>query len=68
MRIVSRVVCSSFSSDVKATVEKSPKTTKKVIKKLKSKKRYYVQIRTYKTVGGQYYYSTWSKSKSVKVK
>jgi hypothetical protein len=49
------------------TVKKA-KTTKKVIKKLKAKKKYYVQIRTYKKVGKKYYYSKWSKVKTVKVK
>ena len=49
------------------TVKKN-KTTKLTIKKLKSKKKYYVRIRTYKTVGGKKYYSSWSKSKRVKVK
>ena len=38
------------------------------LKKLTSKKKYYVRIRTYKTVNGQKYYSSWSSIKSVKVK
>ena len=33
---------------------------------LKSKKKYYVQLRTYKTVGSKTYYSSWSAKKSVK--
>lgn len=41
------------------------KTTTKRISKLKAKKRYYVRIRTYKTVKGRKYYSGWSKSKRV---
>ena len=41
------------------------KTTSKSISKLKAKKKYYVRIRTYKTVKGKKYYSSWSKSKSV---
>lgn len=48
------------------------KTTKQVIKKLKSKKKYYVRIQTYKKVKGKsgstYYYSKWSAAKSVKTK
>lgn len=45
---------------------KSYKTTKKTISKLKKNKKYYVRIRTYKTVKGKKYYSFWSKVKSVK--
>lgn len=44
------------------------KRTSKTIKKLTSKKKYYVRIRTYKKSGGEKIYSKWSKSKSVKVK
>lgn len=35
---------------------------------LKAKKKYYVQVRTYKKVSGTTYYSAWSKAKSVKTK
>lgn len=38
------------------------------VKKLKSKKKYVVQIRTYKTVGKVKYYSDWSGFKTVKTK
>ena len=38
------------------------------VRKLKAKKKYYVRIQTYKTVGGIKYYSGWSKTKSVKTK
>ena len=37
-------------------------------KKLKPKKKYYVRVRTYKTVNGVKFYSEWSSAKSVKVK
>ena len=57
----------SFASKKTATVAKAA-TTKAVIKKLKSKKTYYVRIRTFKTVKGKKYYSAWSKAKAVKVK
>ena len=50
-----------------ATIKKN-KTTSTTIKKLKAKKTYYVRIRTYKTVQGKKYSSTWSKVKSVKTK
>ena len=57
----------SFASKKTVTVAKSA-TTKAVIRKLKSKKTYYVRIRTYKMVKGKKYYSAWSKAKTVKVK
>ena len=44
------------------------KTSKVTIKKLNSKKNYYIRIRTYKTVNGKRYYSGWSKIRKVKVK
>ena len=43
-------------------------TTKKVVKKLSGKKKYYVRVRTYKKAGGKTYYSNWSKVKSVTTK
>lgn len=49
------------------TVKKA-KTTKKTIKKLKRKKKYYVRARAYKTVKGKKYYGKWSGVKKVKVK
>ena len=58
---------SSFSNAKKKTVSKN-KTTTKTLTKLTSKKKYYVRIRTYKTVNGKKYYSSWSKAKSCKVK
>ena len=50
----------------KYTLVKNNKTVNKTIKKLKDKKTYYVQIRTYKNVNGTKVYSDWSKTKSVK--
>lgn len=52
----------------KSKTVKKAKATKLVVKKLKAKKTYYVQVRTYKKVGGTTYYSAWSKAKSVKTK
>ena len=40
----------------------------KTIKNLAKKKRYYVQVRSYKTLNGKTYYSAWSSKKSVKAK
>lgn len=58
---------SKFKSPKYVTVS-SYKATSKTISKLKGKKKYYVRIRTYKTVGKTKYYSSWSKSKSVTTK
>ena len=44
------------------------KRASKVIKKLKSKKKYYVKVRAYKTVGKKKYYGAYSNIKNVKVK
>lgn len=43
-------------------------TISKKITNLKAKKKYYVKIRTYKTVSGVKYYSAWSKYKTVTTK
>lgn len=53
---------------MKTVTVKSYKTSSKTIKKLKARKKYYVRVRAYKTVKGSKYYSSWSKTKSVKVK
>ncbi len=58
---------SKFKSPKTVTVSKNS-TTSKTIAKLKAKKKYYVRIRTYKTVNGKKIYSSWSKSKSVTTK
>ncbi|MDE5605347.1 MAG: fibronectin type III domain-containing protein [Eubacterium sp.] len=62
---------SKFSSAKTVTVSKNS-TTSKSVSKLKAKKKYYVRIRTYKTVKvngkSTKIYSAWSKSKSVKTK
>ena len=55
-------------SKTKTKTVKSITATKLVVKKLKAKKKYYVQIRTYKQLGSKYYYSSWSKKKTVKTK
>ncbi len=57
-----------FKKNKKTVTIKKQKTTKKTVKKLKAKKKYYVRIRTYKTVDGKKVYSSWSKAKTVKTK
>ena len=52
----------------KTIVVKSNKTTSKVVKKLTSKKKYFVKVRSYKQVGKTKTYGAYSKVKTVKVK
>ena len=58
---------SKFTSPKYATITKNT-TTSKTLTKLKGNKKYYVRIRTYKTVNGTKYYSAWSLAKSIKTK
>lgn len=44
------------------------KKTSYTIKNLKKGKKYYVRVRSYKTVDGKTYYSSWSGSKTVTIK
>lgn len=63
-----------YSTDKKLKKDKKSiningsKKVSTTIKGLKSKKTYYVRVRTYVTVNGQKVYSSWSKIKSVKTK
>ncbi|MBR1761842.1 MAG: hypothetical protein IJ731_00565 [Eubacterium sp.] len=59
---------SKFTQNKKSLVVSSAKTTSKTVSKLKGKKKYYVRIRTYKTVSGKKYYSSWSKVKTITTK
>ncbi|MDD6603378.1 MAG: leucine-rich repeat protein [Eubacteriales bacterium] len=60
-----------FSSPKTVTISKTG-TTSKTVSKLRAKKRYYVRVRTYKTVKingkATKIYSSWSKAKSVTTK
>ncbi len=57
----------NFKSGVKTvTLTKNSKTST-TISKLTKKKTYYVRIRTYKTVSGVKYYSSWSSYKKIKI-
>lgn len=58
---------SKFTSSKTVTITKNS-TVSKTVSKLKGKKKYYVRIRTYKTVSGTKYYSPWSKAKAVTTK
>ena len=63
-----RYSTSSKMTSAKTKTVKGYKYTSKKITKLSAKKKYYVQVRTYKTVSGKTYYSSWSSVKSVKTK
>lgn len=58
----------NFKKNNKTITVSKNKTTSKKVTKLKSKKKYYVRVRTYKTVGKTKYYSSWSKAKTVTTK
>lgn len=58
---------SKFKSAKTVTV-KGYKSTSKTITKLAKKKKYYVRVRTYKTVSKVNYYSGWSNVKSITIK
>ncbi len=47
---------------------KKPSKTKLDVKKCKTKKKYFIRIRTYKTVKGKKYYSDWSKVRAITTK
>ena len=55
---------SKFTNPKTVTITKNSTTYKKITK-LTAKKKYYVRVRTYKTVGTTKYYSAWSSYKSV---
>lgn len=66
------IICSTTkkikaSGNKKVSIKKAGKT-KVVIKGLKSKKKYYLYIRTYKKDGEKIFYSDWSKVKAKKVR
>lgn len=60
---------STSSKFTKAKKVKAKKTySTKTLTKLKGKKKYYVRVRTYKSVAGIKYYSKWSNVKSITTK
>ena len=58
---------SKFKSVKKVKIKKAA-TTSTTVSKLTKGKKYYVRIRTYKTVSGKNYYSGWSKAKAAVIK
>ncbi len=53
-----------FTKNKKTVTVKGAKKTSAVVNKLKGGKKYYVRVRTYKTVGKTRYYSAWSNVKT----
>ena len=60
--------CSDFKSGAKTVTVANPKATSKKVAGLAGKAKYYVRVRTYKTVGKANYYSGWSAAKAVTTK
>lgn len=63
-----RYSTSSKMTKAKTVTVKGYSKVSRKISKLKAKKKYYVQVRTYKTVSGVKYCSAWSAKKYVKTK
>ena len=59
---------SKFTKGKKTVTVKGYAKVSKKVTKLKGGKKYYVKIRTFKTVGRVKYYSAWSKVKTIKTK
>ena len=57
-----------FKKNKKTVTVAKQNASKKAVKKLKAKKKYFVRVRAYKTVNGKKSYGKWSKIKSVKTK
>ena len=57
---------SAFTKNKKEVKVKGYSVLSKKVTKLKAKTKYYIRIRTYKTVNGTTYYSKWSSSKTKK--
>lgn len=65
---VSYSTSKSFKKAKTTSVKYTKSVKSKTVKKLKSKKKYYVRVRTYTKTSGGTCYSSWSKTKSAKVK
>ena len=63
-----QLVAAVTPSDAKTKTVNGYKKNKITIKKLKSKKKYYVRVRTILKIRGKTSYSKWSKIKTVKTK
>ncbi|MCD7797701.1 MAG: CAP domain-containing protein, partial [Clostridiales bacterium] len=65
---VQYVINKKFTKNKKSVTIKKNSTTSLTVKGLKSKKTYYVRVRTYNTVNGKKVYSNWSTVKRVTTK
>jgi len=59
---------SGFTSGKKTVVIAKNSTVTYKVTKLTAKKKYYVRVRTYRTINGKKYYSPWSPAKAVTTK
>lgn len=59
---------SKFTTKTTKTVKAGKNSSGVTVKKLKSRKKYYVKLRSYKTINGKKYYSSYSSTKNIKVK
>ena len=60
---------SKFSKKTtKSVYVKKSATVSRTVKKLNAKKKYFVRVRSYRSVGGVKYYGKWTATKSVKTK
>ena len=59
---------SGFTSGKKTVVIAKNSTVTYKVTKLTAKKKYYVRVRTYRTISGKKYYSPWSPAKAVTTK
>ena len=59
---------SKFTKNRKTVTVNGYKKVSRKVTKLKGGKKYYVKIRTYKTIKGKKYYSKWSKVKTIKTR
>ena len=57
-----------FKKNKKTVTVAKQNASKKTVKKLKAKKKYFVRVRVYKIVDGKKSYGKWSKIKSIKTK
>ena len=57
-----------FKKNRKSLIVAKQNASKKTVKNLKAKKKYYVRVRAYKNVNGKKVYGKWTKVKSVKTK
>ena len=57
-----------FTTGMETVTVKKYKTVRKKVTELRSRKKYYVRVRTFMTVSGKKYYSPWSKAKPVTTK